>query len=101
MKEKKYNLPGRLIRGKTPNSQEAKVPPLAGGQGKIATDLRDIRWTPAKLSIASIVILSPISFAIVLSFKAGNILIGIILIALLIFMGLMYVALRYIDQNEF
>lgn len=100
MKDQKHNLPERLIRGKTPSSQEAHIP-ITGGQGKIATNLKDIHWTPIKLSIVSIVILSPISFAIVLSFKSGNILVGIILIALLIFMGLIYLALRYIDQNEF
>ncbi len=100
MKGKGHNLPKRLVTGGLKKSQEAQVPAI-GGKGSIATNWREIRWTPAKLSIASIIILAPISFAIVLSFKAGNILIGLILIGLIVFMGLMYLALRYIEHNEF
>lgn len=101
MKGKGHNLPQRLVRGKTIRSQEARVPTARGGKGQIDTSWKDIHWTPAKLSIVSILLLAPISFAIVLSFKAGNLLVSIILIGALIFMGLMYLALRYIEQNEF
>ena len=99
MKGKGHNLPNRLVRGGTKKSHEAQVPTV-GGQGKIDTSWQEIRWTPTKLSIASIIVLSPISFAIVLSFKAGNSLVGAILIGLLVFMGLIYLALRYIENNE-
>ena len=101
MKGKKHNLPGRLVRGGTKQSQEVKVPSAAGGNAQIPTNLKEIHWTPIKLSIVSIVLLAPISCAIVLSFKAGNILVGLILIGLLVFMGLIYLALRYIEENEF
>ena len=100
MKGKGHNLPNRLVRGGIKRSQEAQVPTV-GGKGKIATNWKEIHWTPAKLSIASIIILAPISFAIVLSFKAGNIFIGLVLIGLIVFMGLIYLALRYIDRDEF
>lgn len=100
MKGKGHNLPGRLVRGGSKRSQEAKVPTI-GGKGNIATNWNEIHWTPVKLSIASIIILAPISLAIVLSFKAGNILVGLILIGLIVFMGLIYLALRYIEHNEF
>ena len=100
MKGKGHNLPNRLVRGGTKKSHEAQVP-IIGGKGKIDTSWKDIHWTPIKLSIVSIVLLAPISCAIVLSFKAGNSLVGMILIGLLIFMGLIYLALRYIEQNEF
>lgn len=101
MKDKKYNLPNRLVTGYTKSSQDAEVPIAKGGNGRINTKLSDIHWTPAKRSIATIIVLSPISFAVVLSFKAGNSLVGAILILALVFMGLMYLALRYIDQNDF
>ncbi len=101
MKGKGHNLPGRLVRGGTKQSQEAKVPSAAGRGAHIPTNFTEIRWTPLKLSIASIIVLSPISFAIVLSFKAGNSIVGVILIGLLVFMGLIYLALRYIENNEF
>ncbi|MGB5712718.1 MAG: hypothetical protein WBM44_17625, partial [Waterburya sp.] len=95
MKGKGNNLPKRLVRGGIKRSQEAKVPDAKGGKGQIATNWKEIHWTPIKLSVASTIILAPISCAIVLSFKAGNSLVGIILIGLLVFMGLMYWALRY------
>ena len=101
MQDKKHNLPKRLIRVNTKSSQEAKVPVARGGNGSINTNLSDIRWTPARLSVASTIILAPISFAIVVSFKAGNALVGIILIGALVMMGLMYLAVRYIERNEF
>ena len=101
MKGKGHNLPGRLVKGGAKQSQEAKVPIAQGGGGKIPINFIEIRWTPTKVSIASMIVLAPISFAIVLSFKAGNILIGLILIGLVVFMGLIYLALRYIDKNEF
>ena len=100
MKGKGHNLPNRLVRGGSKKSHEAQIP-IIGGKGKIDTSWKEIRWTPAKVSIASMIILAPISFAIVLSFKAGNILIGLILIGLIVFMGLIYLALRYIEHNEF
>ena len=101
MKGKKHNLPGRLVRGGSKTSQQARVPSAAGGNAQIPTNFKEIRWTPIKLSVASIMILAPISGAIVFSFKAGNILIGLILIGLIVFMGLIYLALRYIEENEF
>ena len=100
MQDKKHNLPKRLHIGKTNGSQEAKVP-MIGGTGQIGTNWKDIHWTPAKISLVSSIILAPITFAIVVSFKVGNILVGLILIGALVFMGLMYLALRYIEGNEF
>ena len=101
MKGKGHNLPGRLVKGGAKHSPAAKVPSAAGRDAQIPKHFQEIHWTPIKLSIASIIVLSPISFAIVLSFKAGNSLIGVILIGLLVFMGLIYLALRYIEKNEF
>lgn len=98
MKEKQ-NLPDRLVRGKA-RQQEAKVP-IVGGRGRIDTNFKDIRWTPAKLGIVSTVLLAPFTFAIVVSFQVGNTLVGLILLGLGIFVGLMYLALRYIDNNDF
>lgn len=95
----KYNLPKRLVRGKT-GQQEAKVP-IIGGQGRIDTSLQDINWTRTKLGIVSTVLLAPFTFAIVVSFQSGNALIGLILIGLGVFVGLIYLALRYIDNNDF
>ncbi len=101
MQDKKHNLPKRLYIGKTKGSHEPEAPIAKGGNGRINTKFADIHWTRTKLSLASTLILAPITFAIVLSFKAGNILVGLILIGALVFMGLMYLALRYIEQNEF
>ncbi|MEM8720463.1 MAG: hypothetical protein AAGE84_14360 [Cyanobacteria bacterium P01_G01_bin.39] len=100
MEGKKHNLPKRLVRGGSKRSYPAKLPVMAKG-GKIGTNFKDIKWTRSRLSVVSFVILAPISCAIVLSFKAGNIMIGLILLGLIIFMGLIYLALRYIEQNEF
>ncbi|MEM7592157.1 MAG: hypothetical protein AAF383_11670 [Cyanobacteria bacterium P01_A01_bin.83] len=100
MEGKKHNLPKRLVRGGDKKSYSGKLPEM-GGKGGISTNWKDIKWTRSKLSAVSFVILAPISCAIVLSFKAGNIMIGLILLGLIIFMGLIYLALRYIEQNEF
>ncbi|MEL7406465.1 MAG: hypothetical protein AAFN00_05815 [Cyanobacteria bacterium J06558_2] len=100
MHNKRHNLPKKIFHGKTAKSQPAKIE-NSGSGGKIATNLPEIRWTPTKLSLASAIILAPISFGIVICFKAGNILIGLILIGLILFMGLIYLALRYIENNEF
>ncbi|MEM8673043.1 MAG: hypothetical protein AAGF83_04120 [Cyanobacteria bacterium P01_G01_bin.67] len=100
MKGKKHNLPKRLVKGGSKKSHSAKLPEMVKG-GKIATNLKDINWTPTKLSVVSFAILAPISFTIVLCFKAGNIMVGSVLIGLIVFMGLILLALRYIEQNEF
>ena len=98
MKEKN-NLPNRLVRGKA-NQQETKVPTI-GGRGRIDTSLKDINWTPAKLSIVSTVLLAPFTFAIVVSFQSGNALIGVLLIGVGVLVGSLYLILRYIDNNDF
>ena len=99
--KKDYNLPARLVKGKS-GQQEVKVPAAApGGGGRVDTNWKDIHWTPAKLGIVSTVLLAPLTFAIVVSFQAGNSLIGIVLIGLGLFVGLMYLALRFIENNEF
>ena len=99
MDGKKHNLPKRLVRGGEKKSYSGKLPEI-GGRGRIATNW-NIKWTRSKASVVSFVILAPISFTIVLCFKAGNIMIGLVLLGLIIFMGLIYLALRYIEQNEF
>ena len=96
---KKNNLPKRLVTGKS-GRQETKVPTI-GGRGRIDMNLKDIHWTPAKLSIVSTVLLAPLTLAIVLSFQVGNSLVGIILIGLGLFVGLIYLALRFIENNDF
>ncbi len=95
---KKNNLPKKLVAGKS-ERQETKVPTV-GGRGRIDVKLKDIHWTPTKLSIASTVLLAPLTLAIVLSFQAGNSLVAIILIGLGLFVGLMYLALRFIENND-
>ena len=99
MKEK-HNLPDRLVKGKS--GQAGFEAPTFGGQGgRIQTNLKNIHWTPAKLGIVSTALLAPFTFVIVVSFQAGNSLVGIILIFVAILVGLMYLALRYIENNEF
>lgn len=95
----KHNLPKRLVQGKT-NQQEVKAP-IIGGDGRIDTSFPDIHWTRTKLGIVSTVLLTPFTFAIIVSFQSGKALVGIILIGLGVFVGLMFLALRYIDNNEF
>ena len=97
-----HNLPNRLVKGKLNKSQPAEAPTInAGGGGSINTGLKDINWTTAKLRIVATILLAPVVSAIIISFNAGNSLVGLILIGLLIFVGLMYLTLRYIDRNEF
>lgn len=98
--KKKYNLPNRLVKGKSGQSP-AKVPDISGNGGRIEVNLKDINWTPSKLGIVSTVLLAPFTLAIVLSFQAGKGLIGVILLGIGLFVGLMYLALRYIENNEF
>ena len=100
MNEKRHNVPKKLIQGKTNKSSPANVPSMDQG-GKIITNFQEIRWTKPKLTLVSVALLAPITFTIVLCFKAGNSLIGLILIGIIMFMGLMSLALRYIDNNEF
>ena len=100
MANKNPKLPDRLVRGGQKKSQEARVPVATGGKGSIGTNI-NIRWTRRKATIAATILGIPFLLATVLSFKAGNALIGIILIALAVFVGLMYWALRYIEENEF
>lgn len=100
MNKKRHKVPKKLIQGKTNKSQPANLAPIGKG-GKILTNLPDIHWNAPKLTVASVAILAPITFTIVLSFKAGNILIALVLIGIIIFMGLIYLALRYIEDNEF
>ena len=101
MTEKKHHVPKKLVQGKTGKSIGAEPPRLAGRGGNINTSLRDIHWTPAKLSIVSTALLAPFTFVIIVAFNAGNTLVGTILIGLAVFVGLMYLALRYIENNEF
>ena len=98
---KEDNLPDRLVRGKSKQPQQIKVPKSGGTGGSINTSLSDINWTPAKLRIVMTVLLAPIVTAIIVSFNAGNLLISLVLIGLIVFVGVLYLALRYIDQNEF
>lgn len=99
MKEK-HNLPKKIKKGKS-GQAGFEAPGLGGRGGKIETNWKDIHWTPAKLGIVSTVLLAPFTFAIVVSFQAGNSLIGIVLIFIAMLVGLMYLALRYIENNEF
>ena len=101
MNKKRHKVPKKLIQGKTNRSQPAKIASLERRGGKILTNLPDIDWNAPKLTIVSVAILAPITFAIVLSFKAGNIFIALVLIGIIVFMGLIYLALRYIEDNEF
>ena len=100
MGNKNHKLPDRLVKGGQKKSQEARVPVAKGGGGNISSNL-NIRWTRRKATIAATVLGVPFLIATVLSFKAGNILIGIILVGVAVFVGLMYWALRYIEENEF
>ncbi|MEM7761391.1 MAG: hypothetical protein AAF298_25160 [Cyanobacteria bacterium P01_A01_bin.40] len=101
MKGEKHNLPKRLVTGGARKSFPAEISNLGKKGGKIRTNIKEIHWTPTKLSVVSFAILAPISFTIVLCFKAGNVMVGSVLLGLIIFMGLIYLALRYIEQNEF
>lgn len=98
--KKKHNLPNRLVKGKS-GQAGFEAPTLGGHGGRVETNLKDIHWTPAKLGIVSTVLLAPFTFAIVVSFQAGNSLIGIVLIGLGLFVGLIYLALRFIENNDF
>lgn len=101
MGNNKHNLPDRLVRGGSKQSQEAKVPSaVGGGGGQIGKDF-NIRWTPSKLVIAATLLGVPFLLATVVAFKSGSILVGVILVGVAIFVGLIYLALRYIENNEF
>ena len=101
MSNKKHNLPQRLVKGATRQSQEAKPPGgRSGGGGNIGRDL-NIPWTPSKVVIAATLLGVPFLLATVMTFKSGNALVGLILVGIAIFVGLFYLALRYIEENEF
>ena len=97
---KEHNLPDRIVKGKS-NPSEVQAPKTSGAGGRINTSLSEINWTPAKVRIVLTVLLAPVVTAIIVSFNAGNILIGFVLIGLIIFVGAIYLALRYIEKNEF
>ena len=86
--------------GKTGQPQN-RAPMLGGGGGQIDTKLRDIKWTPKKLAIAFAVLGIPFLIVILLIFKSGATMFGLVFVGLAVFMGLMYLALRFIDNNEF
>lgn len=101
MKEKhQHNLPKKLRQGRT-GKQGFHAPTLGGHGGRVQTDLKEIHWTPAKLGIVGTVLLAPYTFAIIVSFQAGNSLIGAVLILIGLLVGFLYLALRFIENNEF
>lgn len=101
MKEKhQHDLPKKLRQGKS-GKQGFQAPTLGGHGGSVKTDLQDIHWTPAKLGIVGTILLAPFTFAIIVSFQAGNSLVGAVLIVIGLLVGLLYLALRFIENNEF
>lgn len=86
--------------GKTGQAQN-QAPIFGGAGGQINTKLKDIKWTPKKLAMAFAILGIPFLIVVLLIFKSGNIMIGMVFIGLAAFIGLMYLALRFIDNNEF